>query len=86
MIPTSECGSAESVAAEPGQMPGPNADADPQSGIVASELCGADEMLLAGADSASCAIEDSVGSDAIIMSFFRGHCGGETEMGNARKC
>ena len=25
---------------EPGQMPGSYADADPQSGIVASELCG----------------------------------------------
>ena len=28
----------------------------------------------------------SVGSDAIIRSSFRDACGGETEMGNARKC
>ena len=43
-------------------------------------------MSVAGADSASWAIEESVGSDAIIVSSFREDCGGETEMGNVRKC
>ena len=37
-------------------------------------------MSLAGADSASWAIEESVGSDVIIMSSsFRGDCGGDGE-------
>ena len=36
-------------------------------------------MSLAGADSASWAIEESVGSDVIIMSSFRGDCGGDWE-------
>jgi hypothetical protein len=37
----------------------------------------ADEMSLAGADSANWAIEESVGSEAIIASSFRGACGGD---------